>query len=467
MVLSTAFANAIRLITVQENSMQNSVDASKLVDRVTALVEAAKRAGADAADAVAVRGRSSSVSVRLGKVESTQASESDDVALRVFVGKRVASISATPASDADMLAERAVAMARVSPEDPFQGLADPARLARSFRDLDLLDETEVPAERLKQDALAMEEAALAVKGVTNSGGSGASAGLGGMVLATSHGFLGQYLGSRFGRSASVIAGEGTAMERDYDFSSRLHFADLDASEKIGRSAGERAVRRLGARKAKTGPVTAVFDPRVARGIAGHLAGAINGASVARKTSFLRDMMGKQVASKAVTVTDDPLRVRGPASRPFDGEGIEGEALEMVKDGVLQHWFLSTSAARELGLETNGRGARSGTSVSPTSTNLAIEPGDRTPEELIGAIKSGFYVTEVFGQGVNMVTGEYSRGASGFWIENGQITYPVSEVTIASNLKDMFLAIVPANDIDRNFATAAPTLVIEGMTLAGN
>lgn len=449
------------------NSVSNSVDASKLADRVAALVEAAERAGADAADAVAVRGRSSSVSVRLGKVESTQSAESDDISLRVFVGQRVASVSATAASDAATLAERAVAMARVSPEDPFQGLADPSLLAKSVRDLDLLDSTEVSADRLKEDALAAEEAALAVKGVTNSSGSGASAGLGGLVLATSHGFLGQYVGSRFSRSASVVAGEGTAMERDYEFSSRIHFADLDSPEEIGRRAGERTVRRLNARKVKTGQVTVIFEPRVARGIAGHLAGAINGAAVARKTSFLRDMMGKPVASKAITVTDDPLRVRGPASRPFDGEGIEGEALEMVKDGVLQHWFLSTSAARELGLKTNGRGARSGTSVSPTSTNTAIEPGDKTPEELIGAINSGFYVTEVFGQGVNMVTGEYSRGASGFWIENGEITYPVSEVTIASNLKDMFLAITPANDIDRNFGTAAPTLVIEGMTLAGN
>ncbi|MDW6024101.1 TldD/PmbA family protein [Mesorhizobium sp. BAC0120] len=447
--------------------MSNSVDASKLVDRVAALVEAAKKAGADAADAVAVRGRSSSVSVRLGKVESTQSAESDDISLRVFVGQRVASVSATAASDAKTLAERAVAMARVSPEDPFQGLADPSLLATSVRDLDLLDNTEVPSDRLKEDALAAEEAALAVKGVTNSSGSGASAGLGGLVLATSHGFLGQYVGSRFSRSTSVVAGEGTGMERDYEFSSRIHFADLDSPEEIGRKAGERTVRRLNARKVKTGQVTVVFEPRVARGIAGHLAGAINGAAVARRTSFLRDMMGKQVASSVVTVTDDPLRMRGPASRPFDGEGIEGEALEMVKDGILQHWFLSTSAARELGLKTNGRGARSGTSVSPTSTNIAIEPGEKTPEELIGAIKSGFYVTEVFGQGVNMVTGEYSRGASGFWIENGEITYPVSEVTIASNLKDMFLAITPASDIDRNFGTAAPTLVIEGMTLAGN
>ena len=350
---------------------------------------------------------------------------------------------------------------------PYQGLADPARLAKSIRNLDLFDDAEIPAERLKEDALAAEDAALSVKGVTNSGGSGASAGLGGLVLATSHGFVGQYVGSRFSRSASVIAGEGTAMERDYDYSSRLHFADLDTPEVIGRKAGERAVRRLNARKAQTGPVTVIYDPRVARGIAGHLAGAINGASVARKTSFLRDMMGKKIAASAVTVTDDPLRVRGPASRPFDGEGVEGQPLDMVKDGVLQHWFLSTSAARELGLTTNGRGARSGTSVSPSSTNLAIEPGDKTPEELIKSLVSGFYVTEVFGQGVDMVTGEYSRGASGFWIDNGELTYPVSEVTIASNLKDMFLNIVPANDVDRNFGTTAPTLLIEGMTLAGS
>ncbi|MBZ9734820.1 TldD/PmbA family protein [Mesorhizobium sp. CA18] len=447
--------------------MTDKLDAAKLTDRVAALVEAARRAGADAADAVAVRGRSAGVSVRLGKVEGTESSESEDVSLRVFVGQRVASVSATAAaSDPKALAERAVAMARVSPEDPFQGLADPALLARNLRDLDLFDPTEVSADELKEAALAAEAAALAVKGVTNSSGSSAGAGLGGLVLATSHGFVGQYVASRFSRSTSVIAGEGTAMERDYEFSSRQHFADLDTPEEIGRKAGERTVRRLGARKAKTGPIDVVFDPRVARGIAGHLAGAINGAAVARKTSFLRDMMGKQVASAAITVTDEPLRRRGQASRPFDGEGIEGEKLLMVEKGILNHWFLSTSAARELGLVTNGRGSRSGSSVSPSSTNLAIEPGERSPEDLIASLKSGFYVTEVFGQGVDMVTGEYSRGASGYWIENGALAYPVAEVTIASNLKTMFLNMVPANDLDRNFGTAAPTLLIEGMTLAG-
>ena len=446
--------------------MTDTLDAAKLTDRVAALVEAAKRAGADAADAVAVRGRSAGVSVRLGKVEGTESSESEDVSLRVFVGQRVASVSATAASDPKALAERAVAMAKVSPEDPFQGLADPALLAGNLRDLDLFDPTVVSADELKEAALAAEAAALAVKGVTNSAGSSAGAGMGGLVLATSHGFVGQYVASRFSRSASVIAGEGTAMERDYEFSSRQHFSDLDAAEEIGRKAGERAVRRLGARKAATGPVDVVFDPRVARGIAGHLAGAINGAAVARKTSFLRDMMGREVASAGITVTDEPLRQRGQASRPFDGEGVEGEKLFMVEKGVLNHWFLSTSAARELGLVTNGRGSRSGSSVSPSSTNLAIEPGERTPEDMIGALKRGFYVTEVFGQGVDMITGEYSRGASGFWIEDGALAYPVAEVTIASNLKTMFLNMVPANDLDRNFGTAAPTLLIEGMTLAG-
>jgi len=447
--------------------MDDVPDPRKLTDTVAALVEAARRAGADAADAVAVRGRSSSVSVRLGKVESTEASEGDDMSLRVFVGKRVASVSATASSDPKALAERAVAMAKVSPEDPFQGLADASFLVKAPRDLDLYDATVVSAADLKAQAMAAEEAALAVSGVTNSSGSGASAGLGGLVLATSHGFLGHYVGTRFSRSVSVIAGEGTGMERDYEFSSRLHFADLDSPETIGRKAAERAVRRLNPRKAKTATVDVVFDPRVSRGIAGHLADAINGASVARKTSFLRDKMGQQIAAANITVSDEPMKVRGQSSRPFDGEGVEGQKLLMVEDGVLKHWFLSTSAARELNLTTNGRGVRAASSVTPSSTNLAIEPGERSAEDLIRSVRSGFYVTEVFGQGVNMVTGEYSRGASGYWIENGELAYPVSEVTIASNLKDMFLRMIPASDVDRNFGTAAPTLLIEGMTLAGS
>jgi PmbA protein len=446
--------------------MSHTTDTARLADVVSALVEAARRAGADQSDAVAVTSHSTGVSVRMGKVESTSASESDDLALRVFVGRRVASVAASRGADPDALAERAVAMARVSPEDPYQGLADKALLADGPVDLDLLDQTVVSPDRLREDALAMEEAALAIPGVTNSSGAGAGAGLGGMVLATSDGFLGTYVGSSFSRSVSVLAGEGTKMERDYEFSARVHFADLEDPATLGRMAGEKAVRRLGSRKVKTGPVTVIFDPRVARGIAGHVAGAINGAAVARKTSFLRDRMGQPIAAPGITITDDPLRRRGPGSRPFDGEGVRGPKLTMVEDGVLRHWLLSSSAARELGLQTNGRGARSGTSVSPSRTNFAIEPGAETPQAMIGALASGFYVTEVFGQGVNMITGEYSRGASGFWIENGELTYAVSEVTIAGNMKDMFLAMTAASDIDRNFAVASPTLMIEGMTLAG-
>ena len=439
---------------------------SDLTNSAAALVEAALKAGADAADAVVMRSASMAVSVRDGKVENTEAAESDDFSLRVFVGKRVASVGATPSSDRTALAERAVAMARVSPEDPWQGLAEDELLARDIPDLDLLDTTTPDAAELTEIALAMEAACMAVEGVTKSGSASASSGRGGMVLVTSNGFSGSYSASRFARSVSAIAGEGTGMERDYDFSYRLHYGDLEAPEPIGRRAGERAVRRIGARKAKTGTVPVVFDPRVARSIAGHLSGAINGASVARKSSFLKDSMGKQVAADNVRFIDDPLIARGTGSRPFDGEGMTGGRLPMVEDGVLKHWFLASPQARQLGLATNGRASRSGSSMTPSSTNTWLEPGTATPQELIASVANGFYVTEVFGQGVNMVTGEYSRGASGFWIENGEITYPVSEVTIASNLKDMFLRMVLANDLDRSFATAAPTLLIEGMTLAG-
>ncbi len=447
--------------------MSSDIDSSKLIERASELVDLARRAGADEADAVIVRSRSQSVGVRLGKVESTESSESDDFSLRVFVGKRVASVSANPGFDLKTLAERAVAMAKVSPEDPYACLADKERLANSYDDLQLFDPTEVSTDQLREAALAAEEAALSVQGVSNSSGAGASSGMGGLVLVTSHGFSGSYMGSRFGRSVSVIAGEGTKMERDYEYDSRLYFADLDKPEDIGRRAGEKAVKRINPRQVDTGSnVTVVFDPRIARGFVGGIAGAINGASVARKTSFLRDKMGQQVLKKGLVITDDPQIVRGSSSRPFDGEGVRGEKMVMIEDGVLKHWFLSTSTAREIGLETNGRGVRGGTSVSPSSTNLALEPGDISPEDLIAQVGTGFYVTELIGHGANLLTGEYSCGASGFWIENGEKAFPVSEVTIASNLKDMFMRITPANDIDRKYGVAAPTLAIEGMTIAG-
>ncbi len=447
--------------------MPNEIDSVNLLQRAEQLVDLARKAGADRADAVVVRSRSKGVSVRMGKVESTEASESDDFSLRVFIGNQVASVSANPGFDLTALAERAVAMARVSPEDPYAGLADEQDLARNIADLELYDPTEVSSDSLRESALAMEEAARSVNGVSNSLGAGASAGMGGLVLVTSHGFSGSYAASRFSRSVGVIAGEGTKMERDHDFDSRLYYADLDDAEVIGRRAAERAIKRLNPRQVPTASnLTVIFDPRVARGFVGTIAGAINGASVARKTSFLRDKMGQPVLKAGLNVTDDPLKVRGSSSRPFDGEGVSGERLTMIEDGVLKHWFLSSSAARELGLRTNGRGARGGTAVSPSSTNLALEPGDISPEDLIRTVGTGLYITDMIGQGVDMITGEYSRGASGFWIENGELTYPVSEVTIASNLKDMFMRVTPADDIDRKFGVAAPTLAIEGMTLAG-
>ncbi|OHV85513.1 TldD/PmbA family protein [Ensifer sp. LCM 4579] len=448
--------------------MSEIIDSAILEKRAAELVDRARQAGADAADAVVVRGRSRSVSVRLGKVEATESSESDEFSLRVFVGRRVASVSANPGFDLKLLAERAVAMAKASPEDPYASLADPDRLAKTYPDLDLFDTREVSSEALTEAALAAEAAALSVSGVTNSSGAGASAGMGGLVLVTSHGFSGSYMATRFGCSVSAIAGEGTKMERDYDYDSRLYFSELRSPEDIGRVAGERVVARLNPRRVATAKnVPVVFDPRVARGFVGHLAGAINGASVARKTSFLRNTMDKRIMKSGITVTDDPLIVRGASSRPFDGEGVTGQKMTMVEDGVLKHWFLSTSAARELGLQTNGRGVRGGPTVNPASTNLALEPGAISRDDLIRNIGTGFYVTELIGQGVNMVTGEYSRGASGFWIENGEISFPVSEVTIASNLKQMFMALTPADDIDRNFGIASPTLAIEGMTLAGS
>lgn len=436
------------------------------IDKASALVEAARKAGADSSDAVIVRSRSVSVSVRLGKVEATEASENDDFSLRVFVGKRVASISANLSADPISLAERAVAMAKVSPENPFEGLADRTRLVKAPKDLDLFDPFVPDSEYLTEKALETENSALSVKGVTNSDGASAGYGSGGLVLVTSDGFCGSYQSSRFSFSCSALAGEGTAMERDYDYTTALHHEDLDKTTTIGKNAGERAVRRLNAQKAKTGTVNVIFEPRMARTIASHIASMVNGAAVARKTSLLQNRMGEQIMKPTITVTDQPLKKRGNSSRPFDGEGVEGVPLNVIENGVLRHWFLSSSVARELHLETNGHGVRSASSVQPASTNFAIEPGENSPDEMMKAIKKGFYVTELFGHGVDLVTGQYSRGASGFWIENGELAYPVSEVTLGSNLIDMLSHLTPASDIDRRYGTAAPTLLIEGMTLAG-
>ena len=449
--------------------MSSLLDQTQLLELAERLVEAARRAGADAADAVAVRGVSQGIEVRDGAVEESERSEGDDVGLRVLVGKRQAVVSTndTRGNGAAALAERAVSMARVAPEDPYAGLADAALLAKQFPDLDLIDPELPDVATLEHQARAAEQAALAVKGITKSGGASAGAGIGGMVLVTSHGFRGSYVRSSHSLSTTAIAGEGTGMERDYDFSSALHASDLTAPEQIGRSAGERTIRRLNPRKVETRKVPVIFDPRIANTLVGHLAGAINGASIARKTSFLRDRMGAQLFRSGIRIVDDPLRHRGLRSRPFDGEGIAGKPLAVIEDGVLKSWFLDSATARELSLSTTGHAARGvSSSPSPSPTNLHMEAGHVTPKELIADIKDGFYVTDLIGMGANLVTGDYSRGASGLWIENGELTYPVSEVTIAGNLTDIFASLTPANDLAFRYSTNAPTVRLEGLTVAG-
>ena len=448
--------------------MSSLLDQSALTDLAERLVAAARRAGADAADALALRSVSLAVEVREGAVEESERSEGDDVGLRAFVGRRQAVVSTNDIkANAAELAERAVAMARVAPDDPFAGLADPEQLAGDYPDLDLLDPDLPTIAELEERARHAESAALGVKGVTTSGGASASAGIGGMVLVTSHGFAGAYLGSGQGISMTAIAGEGTAMERDYDYSSTVHGADLDSPEKVGRTAGERAVERLNPRKVKSKRVPVVFDRRGAGSLIGHLANAINGTAVARKTSFLRDRRGERLFRPGIHVIDDPRRLRGLRSRPFDAEGVSTKQLAVVQDGVLASWLLDCATARELGLRTTGHAQRGVSSTpAPGPSNLHLAAGDDTPEALIADIAEGFYVTDLIGVGVNYVTGDYSRGASGFWIENGERVYPVSEVTIAGNLTDMFQALFPANDLEFRFGTNAPTVRVEGLTVAG-
>ncbi|BDA82825.1 modulator protein [Aureimonas sp. SA4125] len=438
-----------------------------LLDVGARLIEAALKAGADAADAAVVRSHSRGASVRLGKIEDTESAESEDVSLRVFVGQRIATVSADMRADIGPLVERAVAMAKVSPEDPYAGLADPSDLSRDDLDLDLYDDTVIASAALVDEAMALEDAARAVDGVTNSGGAGASVSATGLVLVTSAGFSGSRMRSGFSRSVSVIAGEGVKMQRDYDYDSRLFAADLDASADIGRRAGERTVARVNPRMVPTGKYEIVFDPRVARGLIGHVVGAINGAAIARKTSFLKDRMGAQILPASISITDEPLLRRRPGSRAFDGEGLRGAPLVLVEDGVLRNWILDGATGRELGLPGNARASRSSGGVSPSSTNVIVTPGVVTPSELIDGIKDGIYVTELIGHGVNMVTGDYSRGISGFMIENGVLTFPVSEVTIAGNLADMLLQLTPANDLDTRFSIVSPTLGLGVMTVAGN
>jgi PmbA protein len=433
------------------------------------LIATAQKAGADAADAVLFEGASVSHSQRLGKIEKLERAEGYDLGLRVLIGKHQAIVSSNDRSK-EALAElvtRAVAMAKTVPEDPFCGIADPSEIAREFPSLALDDPSEPAPETLIERAREAEDAARAVQGVTNSEGAEASWSRSHVTLVASNGFAGSYAGTHSSISASVLAGTGTGMERDYDYTSAVWAEDLIDPKLIGTSAGERAVKRLNARKVPTQQVPVVFDQRVAGGMLRHLLGAITGPAIARGTSFLKDKLGKPIFPASISIIDDPHRQRGLRSKPFDGEGVRNARRALVENGVLTTWLLDLRSARQLGLKTTGHASR-GTSgpPSPSATNLYLEAGVVTPQEMISDIEAGFLVTELMGMGVNGVTGDYSRGAAGFWIEKGEIAFPVSELTIAGNLNDMFMHTTPASDLVFKTGNDSPTLRIDGMTVAG-
>lgn len=438
--------------------------------RVSDLVTSAKKAGADAVDAIYSGGISTEVQVRLGELEDVQRSEGEEIGLRFFVGQQSASVSSSDLSPnaLETLVERAAAMAREAPEDVYAGLAPEERLMhRPLPNLDIDDGRDLEPETLRSQALEAEDSARAVPGVANSEGGGASASRSIVALATSHGFCGGYQASNYGCSASVIAGESSAMQRDYAYRTARHFDDLDSAGSIGRRAGERAVARLDPAKLSSGPMPVVYDPRVSGGLLGHLIGAITGSAITRGTSFLRDCLEESVFSSGVTVRDDPLRKRGLRSRPFDGEGLSVADRAIIESGVLTGWLLDSASARQLGLEPTGHATRGiGGPPGAGTTNLHMDAGPQTRDELIADIDQGVLITELIGMGVNPVTGDYSRGASGFLIKNGAIGAPVAEITIAGNLKDMFRELTPASDLEFVRGVNAPTVRIDGMTVAG-
>jgi PmbA protein len=438
-------------------------------DRLSALVANATKRGADAADAVLIRATSLSHAQRLGEIEKLERQESFDLGLRVFKGKKQAIVSSTDFSGTALneLVDRALDMASTVPDDPWGGLAESDQLATEIPDLDLVDPDEPASEVLIEMARTCEDAARAVAGITNSDGSEASWGHSHITLAASNGFAGSYGRTDCGVGVSVIAGEGTEMEAEYDFAHAVYRADLEDAADVGTRAGKRTIARLGARRMATSHVPVVFDPRVAGGLLGHLSGAITGPSITRGTSFLKDSLGQQIFARGIRIVDDPHRPRGMRSKPFDAEGVANKKRSLVEDGTLTTWLLDLSSARRLEMKSTGHAGR-GTSgpPSPGPTNLHLEPGTISREALLADTGTGFYVTSLMGMGVNGVTGDYSRGASGFWIENGEIAFPVTEMTIAGNLRDMYLSLTPANDLEFRYGTNSPTVRIEGLTVAG-
>jgi PmbA protein len=433
------------------------------------LLTRAKGAGADAADAVFVDSASIAHAQRLGAVEHLERSEEQDLGLRVFVGKRQACVSTSDLSKAalDDLVERALAMARNVPEDPYAGLAEPGQLATDWPSLDSCDPGEPDTQALIERARACEDAARSVAGITNSEGAEAGWRRARIALAATNGFRGGYAVSSHSVGCAVLAGEGTGMERDYAFHTAVYGEDLEDPAEVGTRAGHNTVRRLNPRRAKTGRYPVIFHPRVGNGLLRSLAGAISGPAVARGTSFLKDKMGEQVFAPGLNVIEDPHVHRGLKSAPFDAEGLPRKRNEVIRDGYLTTWFLSLSSARQLGLEPTGHASRGAASPpAPSPSNIWVEPGSQSADELFAGVEQGFYVTEMMGQGVNAVTGDYSRGAAGFWIEQGQIAYPVAEVTVAGNLKEMFRNITPASDLEFRYGIDAPHLRVDGMTVAG-
>jgi PmbA protein len=439
------------------------------LERAQTLVENALKAGADAADAVYVCDASTDVQVRLGLLEDVSRSEGEDIGLRVFLGQRSATISSSNMNP-DILAglvTRALDMAREAPEDQYAGLAPEEYLLKGdVPDIDSDDGGDPDPAQLRESALACEDMARSIKGVTNSEGGGASAGRSIFAIATSHGFAAANSSSGYGLYASVLAGEGDAKERDYDFRSARHLSDLDSAANIGRRAGEKAVRRLNPGSVKSGSMPVVFDPRVGNSLVGHLLGAISGSSIARKTSFLMDSLGQEIFPSNISIIDDPLRPRGLSSRAFDGEGLPTKRNVIIDNGALTGWMMESASARQLGLSPTGHAAR-GISGAPgvSASNVHLQGGSGSMADMIADIKYGVYVHELSGQGVNGVTGDYSRGAAGFLIIDGEIAGPVSEFTIASNLKEMFKNLIAADDIEFVRGTNVPTLRIDGMMIA--
>ncbi|KEQ54637.1 TldD/PmbA family protein [Sphingobium chlorophenolicum] len=438
--------------------------------RAQDLVTAARRAGADAADAIYACNASTNVSVRLGALEDVERSEGEEIGLRVFIGSRSASISASDMNPATLatLVDRCIAMAGQAPEDPYAGLAPEDRLLKgALPELDLTDPFEPEPAELRARALLAEEAARAVPGVTNSEGGGAATGRSQMALATSHGFAGAYAGTSHSTWASVLAGTGADMQRDHASHSVRHIADLDEADAVGTRAGQRAVARLNPVKVGSGVMPLIFDPRIGSSLVGHLIGGMVGPAIARRSSFLLESLGEALFDSAITIIDDPLRLRGLRSRPFDGEGLPVERRALIDRGVLTGWLMDSASARQLGLEPTGHASRGGSGAPGAGvTNVHMEPGALSPGELMAGVKRGLYITELIGMGVNGVTGDYSRGAAGFLIENGELGQPVSEITIASNLNDMFRALVPANDLAFRYGMNVPTIRVDGMTVAG-